>query len=386
MSGGGTGGHVMPVLAVTAELERLDPDAEIVYVAQVHDPSQSFVREQAPHLRIREIQAGKLRRFHGVSKLRQLTDVATTSKNTKDLFRMVRGVQQAYRILGKERPDVVFIKGGYVGLPVGIAARMRRIPIVTHDSDAMPGLTNKILSRWAAVSAVTMPENCYPQYKSTAVRRTGLPVSKSFEQVAGASKQSIRRELGLPIGKSIVLVVPGSLGARVINDALIETMPAAMKKSDFILVHVTGKNNYQEVQRAYEKLAIDTKRVYVKPFVDNIAEFVRAADVVITRAGSMLIELAAVQAAVISVPNPLLTGGHQLKNASMYEKSRAIKIIPEQTLKDSPSTLLHETMKLLANTKERKRLGAALHVFYDPKSAEHIAQILLEVAAKVKGS
>ena len=300
-------------------------------------------------------------------------------KNARDMGLFGIGTLQAWRIIGRVKPDVVFIKGGYVGLPVGIAAKRRGVPIVTHDSDALPGLTNRVLSRWSQVCAVTMPESCY-SYPASKMIRTGLPIGAQFAALASAPKQSLRRELGLSAHLPVVLIAPGSSGALVINDALLDILPELLKVQHVSIVHITGVKNYQSVLSSYKRAGIEMTNIVVRPFVDNLHEYSRAADIVVTRAGSMLIELAAQSCAVISVPNPYLTGGHQLKNASIYQKAKAVKILSEEDLVANAATLKKAIIELLDKPAERMRLGRALHAFYQPKAAEHIAKLLIEVA------
>jgi UDP-N-acetylglucosamine--N-acetylmuramyl-(pentapeptide) pyrophosphoryl-undecaprenol N-acetylglucosamine transferase len=224
-----------------------------------------------------------------------------------------------------------------------------------------------------------MPVACYT-YPKEKIVQTGLPISAAFAKTASAPRQSLRRELGLSAHLPVVLVAPGSSGAKVINDALMEILPKLLTAHNVSIVHIAGPKNYQAVLAAYKTSGIDMSNIVVRPFVDNLYEYSRAADIVVTRAGSMLIELAAQSCAVISIPNPYLTGGHQLRNAELYKLSKAVKVIDEQKLTADPSTLQRAIGTLLKDAAERIRLGRALHAFYQPKAAENIASLLIKVA------
>ena len=372
------------MLAVVSELKSIDPKIKVTYIAQSGDHATAELIKKEK-LEIAYIRSGKFRRFHGISFIRQLADVKTVLKNIYDAINIPIGIYQSWRLIGKKTPDVVFIKGGYVGLPVGIAAHLRKTPIVTHDSDAVPGMTNRILSKWSSKIAVTMPKqnysNYYPEEK---IIQTGLPVSKKFAQQSKIPIGNIRKELNLPQNKSVILIAAGSLGARNVNNAIL-AIAKQLLNSGVAIVHITGRANFNSVNESYESIEYGSGSLIVRPFVDNLAEFSRAADLVVTRSGSMIIELAAQAKAVISVPNPLLTDGHQLKNAEIYQKEKAVVCIDENKLQKDPKILLSVIVDLLQSSSKRKEIGKNLSKFYDPDSANKIANILIESAKKRPG-
>ena len=139
VSGGGSGGHITPILAVAHELKLLQPDCRVVYVGERGGKFQSLTEGQSDIDEVHSIFAGKFRRYHGESWLKRIIDVYTNLKNLRDALYVGLGYLQSFRLLGKVKPDVVFLKGGYVGLPIGLASATRHIAFVTHDSDALPG-------------------------------------------------------------------------------------------------------------------------------------------------------------------------------------------------------------------------------------------------------
>jgi len=173
----------------------LNQDANIRYIGKYGDDISAIVKNHHEISKTYKIHAGKLRRYHGKSILWYFTQPGLVLHNIKDIFLLMLGLIKAVFLLILWRPDVVFVKGGYVGLPVGLAAALLRIKIVTHDSDVMPGLTNRILSRYDKVLAVGMPVNNYPQYIGKNVVYTGIPVRDQF--INSISKNEALKKLNL---------------------------------------------------------------------------------------------------------------------------------------------------------------------------------------------
>src|SRR5690606_13564925 len=155
------GGHISPLLAVAHELKKIEPDARLDYVGERGGKFKRLVLEDTSIDEARFILAGKFRRYHGESWLRRLLDVRTNLLNIRDALYTLIGFCQSVWLLLRRRPDVVFIKGGYVGVPIGLAAALLKVPFITHDSDAVPGLANRVVGRWARLHATGMPEKFY---------------------------------------------------------------------------------------------------------------------------------------------------------------------------------------------------------------------------------
>ena len=155
------GGHITPLLAVAHELKRIEPDCKIVYIGQRGDDFIASVANNSDIDASYTIRAGKFRRYHA-GKLKQLFDLPTIAKNIRDIWRVLVGKCQSWYLLRKIKPDIIFIKGAYVGAPVGLAAAWLHIPYVTHDADAIPGLANRIIARWASAHAVALPKKSTP--------------------------------------------------------------------------------------------------------------------------------------------------------------------------------------------------------------------------------
>jgi UDP-N-acetylglucosamine--N-acetylmuramyl-(pentapeptide) pyrophosphoryl-undecaprenol N-acetylglucosamine transferase len=378
-AGGGSGGHVTPVLAVVNELKKHDPQLEVCFVTDYMFGSRAkaIMKKATMPVRVKQIVAGKFRRYHRVSVWRQLLDVPTTLQNIRDLFYAGFGVLQSLVLLVRYKPDVIFTKGGFVCVPLGIAAHILRIPIVIHDSDAHPGLANRILARWATTIATGSPlENYnYPKGRSHYV---GIPIDASFQPVTAAQQQKFKANLGLHDTKKPLLVVTGGgLGARNINRAIVTIAPQLV--DTVAIMHITVEQTYNEIL-AQAPEHID---YMVKPFISTgMAPLFGAADVVVTRAGATTMqELAAMAKPVIIVPNPLLTGGHQLKNAAVYQAAKAAVVVDEERLVVNPLLLKKAVLTLVNQPEKSKVLGRRLQEFARPEAAVDMAALIVEAAA-----
>lgn len=380
LTGGGSGGHITPLLAVAHELKQLRPDAELLYIGQRGDGLSDAPASDPNIDKTFSVRAGKFRRYHGEG-LRQVLDVPTLLKNIRDAWYVLIGIFQSYRLLKREKPDIIFVKGGFVGVPVGLAAARLKIPYVTHDSDAIPGLANRIIARWARVHAVALPKEIYnyPQDKTVTV---GVPIVRAYRPLTSEEQSSVRKKLGLENFKQIVLVTGGGLGAQRLNNAVIACAPKLLQKyPGLALVHIAGRNHEDGLRAKYEEIVddADQTRVIVKGFISNLYEYSGVADVVVTRAGATSIaEFAAQAKACVVVPNPVLTGGHQLKNAQVLEERQAVKLVNDAMLKDNPEALLLPLFNLLDHPDEAAELGRTFATFSQPNAAHQLAVVLLE--------
>ncbi|HEX6258429.1 MAG TPA: UDP-N-acetylglucosamine--N-acetylmuramyl-(pentapeptide) pyrophosphoryl-undecaprenol N-acetylglucosamine transferase [Candidatus Saccharimonadales bacterium] len=377
--GGGSGGHVTPVVAVVRELKKRNPQAEIQFWCDRSFGSQArrLMSAADSSIRVRTIASGKLRRYHGVSVWSHLLDVSTIAKNLVDSFKIVVGFLQSFVRLIVWRPDVIFTKGGFVCLPVGVAAHVLRIPLVIHDSDALPGLTNRVLARFADVILTGAPlENYkYPPAKTTYV---GIPVDAAFRPYTVAEKAQAKQRLGFPADKPLIVVTGGGLGARRINNAVAAIADRLLAAAS--VLHISGAGQYDALRQRIPKHAQYRLESFVS---EGMADIFGAADVVITRAGaSSLQELAASAAPTILVPNPLLTGGHQLKNAAVYERAKAAIVMDEEAMAKDADVLLKAITSLLEESKAREAIGAALHKFARPNAAKEVADAIMNIVKK----
>lgn len=383
MTGGGSGGHITPTLAVAHELKRLRPDARVTYVGQTGDPLTDVPQQDKNIDRVVTVRAGKFRRYHGEG-IKQLFDVETLYKNLRDGVWLLVGLWQSYRLLGRIKPDVIFTRGSYVSVPVCWAAALRGVPYITHDSDAIPSLANRLIAAKARVHAVALPKEVYTTYPADKVVTVGVPISHNFHHIAAAEVKQWRRRLGLEEARQVIFVTGGGHGADRLNKAVVGCMDELLGRyPGLMVVHVTGRNLESGVRQQYKRLLgkDEQKRVIVKGFVTNLYEYSGVADVVVTRAGgSSMAEFAAQSKACVVVPNPQLTGGHQLKNAKVLADRKAVRLVSEENLKDDPRALMPALTELLDHPDKARALGAKLASFANPDASERLAVLLLKIA------
>lgn len=375
--GGGSGGHVTPVLAVLHELRRLDPQAEALFVCDKKFVRQARLLMEPAGIDVRTVASGKLRRYHGVAWWKQLLDLPTTLQNLRDSVLVAIGAIQSVWLLRSWKPDVVFAKGGFVSLPVGFAAHMLKIPLVIHDSDAHPGLTNRVLSRWASQIATGAPLENYT-YPKDRTHYVGIPIDRDFRPFTKDERKKARTALGFPdIARPLVVVTGGGLGARCINEAIVRIAPGLIEAGMSIL-HISGAGEFKRIER----VAPESVHYHLVPFVsEGMSQALGAADVVVTRAGATtLLELAALHQAVIIVPNAQLTGGHQVKNAAVYANVGAAEVVDEMRFVANPDELKELILAIATDEQRQKKLGDALAAFAKPDAALDTAQLVVTAA------
>ncbi len=382
MTGGGSGGHITPILAVAHELKKLSKDVEVVYIGQTGDSLGDVPAEHPDIDAVYTVRAGKFRRYHGEG-IKQLLDVGTMYKNLRDVFFVIVGFFQSWRLLGKIKPDVMFVKGGFVGVPVGLAAALRRVPYVTHDSDALPGLANRIIAPWARLHTVALPKEVYtyPQDKTLTV---GVPIAHYFHIMTPAEVHQVRAQLKLDEAGRVLLVTGGGLGAQRLNQALQTCMNELLTRyPDLWVVHIAGRVLEAEVRQHY-KLELAPKlqhRVAVKGFVTNMYQYSGAADVIVTRAGgSAIAEFSAQAKPLVVVPNPILAGGHQVMNAKVLADRKAVRLVNENTLAEDHHALMPALTELFDHPERAAALGQKLATLAQPNASHHLAMVLLDIA------
>jgi UDP-N-acetylglucosamine--N-acetylmuramyl-(pentapeptide) pyrophosphoryl-undecaprenol N-acetylglucosamine transferase len=386
MTGGGTGGHITPALAVAHELKELRPESYIAYVGQVGDSLGDVPTQDKNIDQVVNVRAGKFRRYHGEG-WKQLLDVVTLYKNLRDAVWLLVGIWQSFWLLGKLRPDIIFTRGSYVSVPVCLAAVLRHVPYITHDSDAIPSLSNRLIAHWARIHAVALPKEVYTIYPPQKTVTVGVPIAHSFHKVGTDELKQWRAELGLAPSGRLLLVTGGGRGADRLNKAVMSCVLELLKRyPDLVIVHITGTDLEADANQRYRQFlsADQQNRVIVKGFVTNLYQYSGAADVVVTRSGATsLAEFAAQAKACVVVPNPQLTGGHQLKNAQVLADRKAIRLVNEDVLRDDPSALMPALTDLFDHPDKAKALGAKLSELAQPNAAHLLAVLLLEI---VEGS
>lgn len=370
-----------PIVAVLREASTLDAHLEVrVWCDFKFSPqAKRIIHGYDGSVRVDTIVAGKLRRYHHLSLLQHLTIPSVIFPNIRDVIFVIIGTLQSIIKLLIWRPDVVFTKGGYVCLPVGWAAALLRIPLVVHDSDAHPGLTNRLLARFATTIATGAPLEYYSYPKSKSVY-VGTPIDASFHRVSKAEQRDLKVALNVNPDRPLIVVTGGGLGARIINDAVARQLNEYLAIADLILI--SGNDQYDELRAT---TPANDARFQLHGFVSkNMREMLAAADVVIARAGATtLLELAGLGKPTILVPNGRLTGGHQLKNAKVYSDAHAVVVVNDEQFADSEDTsLLDATHRVLNDTSLQVTLAQNIYAFAKPQAAHDMAKIILKAAKK----
>lgn len=354
----------------------------IVYIGLRGDKLEGLQGQYQVFDQVCHVPAGKFRRYHGQSYLARLIDVKSLALNFRDFFRVIKGIFVSRRLLKKIKPDIVFSKGGYVAVPVGIAAHWLRIPIVTHDSDTVPGLANRLVGRWASIHATGMPAENY-SYPSQSVRYVGIPLDERLQAVDKTQQSAFKRQLKLPLDSLVLLVVGGGLGAAAINNKIAALAPRLLTDHPNLhIFHITGDKHQDYIKRKYSQALNPGQgaRVKVMGFTDQLYKYSGAADLVVTRAGAtILAELAVQNKACVVIPSPFLTGGHQLKNAEALGRLGAAEIVSNDAGVEALAVIID---KLLLDSSRRQGLARQLGGIAKANAAQELAEILLDVAGK----
>ncbi|MDE2019698.1 MAG: UDP-N-acetylglucosamine--N-acetylmuramyl-(pentapeptide) pyrophosphoryl-undecaprenol N-acetylglucosamine transferase [Patescibacteria group bacterium] len=368
LTGGGSGGHVYPLLAVAEQLQakaaELQFDLALTYIG----PKDPFAGALAGRgIRMETILGGKYRRYFSLL-------------NVLDVPKLIIGFFQALAKLYVIMPDVVFSKGGTGALPVVIAAWFYRIPVAIHESDAKPGLTN-LLSAYFARKIFVSFASAQKYFNPSITSRTGTPVRKELFAV-NTAKEDARDTLGFEEGSPLLVILGGSQGAQSLNTFVLENLPGVIALAQ--VFHQTGTANFQEVETLSRAALIDASyknRYQAIAYLDdqNYALALTAADLVISRSGSgSLAELSAFGAPAMLVPHDAGGNGHQSANAYEYAKTGAAVIIEQGNL--LPGIFLSQLKLILGNEESRKKMSAEAKKFYVPDAAEKIVQGIIEMA------
>ena len=320
LTGGGTAGHVTPNLALLPFLK--EDGWEVVYIGSEGGIERSLIEaERVPYY---SIPTGKLRRY-------------LSKQNFSDMFRVVKGVVEAKKLMKELRPDLVFSKGGFVAVPVVLAAKAMGVPIIIHESDITPGLANKIAMPWAKVICTTFPETLAHISKKKGVH-TGSPIRRELFE---GKKEKGFEICGFDGTKPVLLMMGGSLGAVKLNQCLRAQLPQLLQ--NFHIIHLCGKGNLEQnllQQRGYKQFE------YVS---GGLADLFAATDIIVSRAGSNSIcEFLALKKPHLLIPlSKNASRGDQILNAASFAKQGFARVLPEEEM--TPMALLENINSLYKN-------------------------------------
>lgn len=374
LTGGGSGGHVTPLKAIIEALPDNDTHQITVVTDRKFFTQTKKIFENHPDVIIKKIFAGKYRRYSGKSFVWHITNLPLILKNLRDILLLKIGFFQSLFIILTKKPDVVFAKGGFVSLPVGLAAHILKKPLYIHDSDTRPGLTSRVLAKWAKTIATGMPPEFYP-YKKDKLLYTGMPADQTIKPQSPSERKKLKRELHLSEDRPLLLVTGGGTGARSLNLAL-AAIARELISEGWQIVHITGRGKSGEVRKICQTLP-DPLQAYwtIEEFID-IAPYVNAASLVLTRAGANAMqEFANAKKPVIIVPGMHLSD--QIKNAQMFLEKKAALVLEEPKLRNNPELLFETITKLWKDQHLKDSLATKLHQeFAKPDAASKLAKLI----------
>jgi len=307
MTGGGTAGHVTPNLALIPKLK--ENGFEIKYIGSVDGIEKEIIAQN--NIAFFGISCGKLRRYFDL-------------KNFTDPFKIIKGVAQAITILSKEKPDVIFSKGGFVAVPVVIAASIKKIPVVAHESDMTPGLANKLSAPFCNKLCVTFRESLNFINGNKGIL-TGSPIR---EEIFHGDKAKGRKICGFTDDKEVLFIMGGSLGSRIINEEIRKNLEQLLKL--FNIIHICGKGNIDKKninKEGYKQFE------YVN---EELPDFMNTADYIISRAGAnSIFEFLALKKPTLLIPlSKKASRGDQILNSKSFEKEGYSLMLEEEEIKD----------------------------------------------------
>ncbi len=364
LTSGGTGGHIYATVAVASAIQKIS-ERQKLFLEMLFVGPDNF--EATPS---RKILAGKLRRYF-------------SPQNFIDFFKTFVGFWQAFWHVFWFMPDIIFGKGGYGSFPVLLVGWLFRIPLVIHESDSVPGLTNKIFSPLAKKITFAFPEvgKYFPKKK---VFLSGHPIR---EEIVGQTKQNAILILKLVGDRPTILFIGGSQGAKKINDILIEILPALLQKYE--VLHQCGESNFKEVKSNSDDLflaqKLDNKYYHLFAFLKEaeMGSAYAVSDLIIARAGAgTIFEIAAFGKPSILIPLPSAAGDHQVKNAYNFSKESGAIVMEEANF--TQNFVLQEINNLLEDKPKLALIGANAKKFAKINSAEIIATELINLATASK--
>lgn len=374
-AGGGTGGHIYPIIAVTEQLRALSLNKKIDLDLRYFGTAGAFKEVLlANGISVSHIFSAKLRRYFD-------------ARNFLDIFIFLISFFQSLWKVFWFMPDVLFSKGGPGALAVVLAARFYRIPVIIHESDSIPGLTNQLSARFSDKIGISFA-SAARRFKSEFTEKIALvgnPVRNSL--ISDNKEQKIAKEiLGFNSQEPLILIIGGSQGAEKINDFMLTAAEELIK--DFQILHQTGNKNFNDVKSEldiilkYYSEEQKTRYKIAPYFEENLKDAYAAADIVISRAGSgSIFEIAAFGKPAILIPIPEnIVGSHQIVNAYEYAEIGAAIVIEQDNL--APHIFLSQLKKIFLEPEKLKTMSEAAKKFFKPEAAKTIAEEIIIIGNK----
>ena len=368
---GGTAGHINPAVAVAQRLQQLVPDCEILFLGAEGKMEMDLVPREG--YRILPLKVTNL------SRGRHTEDLIHNLKSVKNVLDASREARQILKSFG---PDAVLGTGGYVCYPVLHEAAKLGIPTLIHESNAVPGLTTRMLAGQVSCVLLGYEESAEHYASARDLRVTGTPVREPF---TACTRESARWELGIPEDLPLVVSMWGSLGSGHMNDTFVRMLPLMRGQRDFRMIHATGRAYYESVCSRLAEAGADPAEcnVDLREYIFDSALVLNAADLVLCRAGaSTLSELGSIGKPALIVPSPNVTNHHQEKNARLVEQAGGAKVLLEGEFDEQ--SFLQEIRNLLSDRESLSAMSAAMRALSVPDALDRIVDAVLEYARKGK--
>jgi len=367
-TGGGTGGHLFPIISVVREIKKISPtDFRFYFIG----PGEKLAKELLPKEGIKTI-------FVLTGKIRRYLNFLSFFQNLIDLVKIPIGIFQAFLYIFFINPDLIFSKGGFGSIPAVVAGWILRVPIFLHESDAVPGLANRFLIRFATEIFTSFPTNVYfPKFPLNKIVLVGNPVRE--ELLKDLSKKRGREYFKIKGEKPVLLILGGSQGAQRINEKILQILPEMLK--DFEVIHQTGKRNFDEIKIIADNILPKELREFYHPVPflkeTELRDAFTVSDFVISRAGAgSIFEIALFEKPSILIPLPEAAQDHQTENAYRYAENGATMVLEEENF--TPHFLLERIRFLFSHPGELEKMRIAAKNFAKPQAAKIIATYLVE--------
>lgn len=371
LTGGGTGGHIYPALAVARRLQETDPDVKLLYVGTKRGLESTIVPKEGIPFKTIEIEGFKRSiNFEGLK------------YNLRSVSLFLKSIGEAKKIIREFKPDVVLGTGGYVSAPICYAASKEGIATVVHEQNSFLGLTNKFLIRYIDRLAISF-DDIYEQVKKhkEKIIFTGNPRA---QEVNSANLPMIDHIYGLDITKPIALVFGGSRGAPKINQAVVEAYPI-LRTRGYQMIFVPGEEHYDKIVKQLNDISPLARNSHfvVKPYVDNMIDVLRNVSVIVSRSGATTIaEITVLGIPSVLIPSPYVTDDHQTKNAKSLVNNDAAILLKEEQL--SGKSLLNKLDELMNHADRRAFMSERARELGEPRATDQLIQVMLDEMKKKK--
>jgi UDP-N-acetylglucosamine--N-acetylmuramyl-(pentapeptide) pyrophosphoryl-undecaprenol N-acetylglucosamine transferase len=357
ISGGGTGGHIFPAIAIADEIKRRNPDAEILFVGAIGKMEMEKVPIAGYNIEGLKI-AGFQRKF--------------SLSNFLLPFKIIGSLLKARRIIKSFNPQVVIGVGGYASGPTLKMATWLKVPSVIQEQNSFPGKTNKLLAQ--KVSAIcTAYEGLEKYFPKEKITITGNPVRHDMVDISG-KKEAASAYFNLSLNKPTVLFIGGSLGARTLNQTVLKHYEE-IANSDFQVIWQCGKTNFETINEEVKDKAVDS--IKLLKFIDRMDYAYALADIIVSRSGAISVsELSLIGKPIILVPSPNVAEDHQTKNAMALVGQDAALLVKD---KDAESELIENVKSLLLDENKRKEMTSAIAKFARPDATKQIVDIVEKI-------